>query len=188
MNEAVARLQDELAQAQGREEAHQRLLGAAQADLGALRGKNGEIEGQLGETRLLAHQSLARAVNAETERDNLANELGGSKRLHKSLLRRVKPMIGALRERNAESVKLTATLADFERRFRAYQSEGAETIRVLQDKETHLIAELETERARRVVAEGALAIDRSFRPTESHRRKKDQEREGPPLPGSRPQT
>ena len=43
------------------------------------------------------------------------------------------------------------------------------TIRHLQDKETHLVADLEAERARRVVAEGSLAIDRSFRPSEAHR-------------------
>ena len=53
-----------------------------------------------------------------------------------------------------------------ERRFLTYQSEAGDTIRTLQDRETQLVADLEAERARRVVAEGALAIDRSFRPLE----------------------
>ena len=60
-------------------------------------------------------------------------------------------------------------MADFEKRFATYQAESGATIRHLQDKETHLVADLEAERARRVVAEGSLAIDRSFRPSEAHR-------------------
>ena len=190
-NETVNNLKNDLAQSRGSDEAHQSLLAAAQTAVGDLRRQNGELEGQLSESRLKANQALARADKAEAARDQTANDLAASKRLHQSLLRRVKPMIGALRERNAEGVKLTATLTDFEQRFLAYQTETSEAIRNLQDKETQLVAELETERARRVVAEGSLAIDRSFRPIETHRKRPDSDAEPMDrlqLPGSRRQT
>jgi chromosome segregation ATPase len=172
-NETVGRLKDELAQSIGRDEAHQRLLSAAQADVAALRKQQGDLEAALAESRLDASQLLARAVAGEAARDQVAEDLSTSKRLHQSLLRRVKPMITALRERNAEGVKLASTLAEMERRFLAYQSEAGETINSLQARETQLVADLETERARRVVAEGSLAIDRSFRPIETQRKKSD---------------
>jgi hypothetical protein len=111
-----------------------------------------------------------RAEAAEAGRDQFGKDLEGSKRLHQSLLRRVKPMIAALREKNAESARLSSTLSDIDQRFLTYQSESGDTIRSLQDRETFLVAALETERARRVVAEGALAIDRSFRPIETQKR------------------
>jgi chromosome segregation ATPase len=170
-NETLSRLKDELAQTSSRDEAHQRLLAAAQSDLAALRRRSNELESQLAESQSNLSRILARAETAEAERDHLHSELATSKRLHQSLLRRVKPMISALREKNAESVKLAATLSDFERRFLTYQTETGEAIRTLQERETQLVADLETERARRVVAEGALAIDRSFRPIETQRKK-----------------
>ena len=172
-NENISRLTDDLAQACGRDEAHQRLLVSAQADLAVLRRQRSELETQLAENQSNSVRMLARAESAEATRDAFSNELATSKRLHQSLLRRVKPMISALREKNAESIKLAATLADFERRFFTYQTETGETIRALQEKETQLVADLETERARRVVAEGALAIDRSFRPIEMQRKRTD---------------
>jgi chromosome segregation ATPase len=141
----------------------------------------GDLEAQLAEARLAGGQAGARAAGAEAERDDLAKEVASAKRLHQSLLRRVKPMISALREKNAETLRLAATQSDLERRFHDYQSEAGEAIRALQDKEAQLIADLEAERARRVVAEGALAIDRSFRPTETQRRKLAQESEAPRL-------
>jgi chromosome segregation ATPase len=172
-NETVARLKDELAQANGRDEAHQRLLASAQSELAALRRQCGDLESQLGESRLNASQLLTRAEGSEAARDAMAADLATSKRLHQSLMRRVKPMIAALREKNAESVKLAATLSDMERRFLNYQADAGETIRVLQDREMQLVADLEAERARRVVAEGSLAIDRSFRQTETQRKTPD---------------
>ncbi len=183
-NDTISHLKDDLAQACGRDEAHQRLLAAAQTDLGALRRNRSELETQLAESQTSLAQLLTRTENAESARDALINELSTSKRLHQSLLRRVKPMISALREKNAESIKLSATLGDFERRFFTYQTETGETIRTLQEKETHLVAELETERARRVVAEGALAIDRSFRPIETQRKRNDPDTR-PQAPGNR---
>ncbi len=169
-NETVSRLKDELSQANGRDEAHQRLLVSAQAEIAALRRQAGDLETQLGDSRLNASQLQSRVEAAEAAREAAASDLGTSKRLHQSLLRRVKPMIAALREKNAESVKLATTLADMERRFLTYQSEAGESLRALQDREMQLVADLEAERARRVVAEGALAIDRSFRPTETSRK------------------
>jgi chromosome segregation ATPase len=180
-NETVGRLKEDLAQALGRDEAHQRLLTAAQSETGALRAQVGDLEAQLAEARLAGGQAGARAAGAEAERDDLAKEVASAKRLHQSLLRRVKPMISALREKNAETLRLAATQSDLERRFHDYQSEAGEAIRALQDREAQLIADLEAERARRVVAEGALAIDRSFRPTETQRRKLAQDSEAPRL-------
>lgn len=174
-NETVGRLKDDLGQACGRDEAHQRLLATAQAELATARGRVAELEAQLAETQLAASELMTRTETGEAARDQFANKFALSKRLQQSMLRRVKPMIGALREKNAESVKLNATLADFERRFLTYQSEAGDTIRTLQEKELQLVAELEAERARRVVAEGALAIDRSFRPIEMHRKKNEPE-------------
>ncbi len=172
-NETVGRLKDELSQACGRDEAHQRLLSAAQSDLTALRHRHGDLETDLAESRLNASQLLTRAEAAEAAREQVGEALATSKRLHQSLLRRVKPMIAALRERNAEGVKLAATMSEMERRFLAYQAEAGETIGALQDRETQLVADFETERARRVVAEGSLAIDRSFRPIETQRKRSD---------------
>ena len=97
---------------------------------------------------------MTRAEAAEAARDQNGADLASSKRLHQSLMRRVKPLLMALREKGAESVKLGATLADMERRFLTYQSEAGDMIRALQDRETQLVADLEAERARRVVAEG----------------------------------
>lgn len=174
-NETIGRLQEDLAQACGRDEAHQRLLTTAQSDLSALRRHKSELESALADSGRLANQTLKRAEIAEAARDQVTSDLATSKRLHLSMLRRVKPMISALREKNAETVKLTATLADFERRFLNYQTEAGEAIHSLQEKETQLVADLETERARRVVAEGSLAIDRSFRPIETSRRRTEGE-------------
>jgi chromosome segregation ATPase len=170
-NETVGRLKDELGKANGRNEAHQRLLAAAQTELTTMRERIGLMEAQLSESRLAASEALARAESAEQARDEVAKNFALSKRLQQSMLRRVQPMIGALREKNGENTRLNATLADFERRFAAYQKETGDTIRVQQEKVSALVADLETERARRVVAEGALAIDRSFRPIETNRRK-----------------
>ena len=168
-NEIISRLKEELAQAGGRDEALQRLLSNAQSDTSQLRRQTADLESQLSEMRVKLSQTLARAGGAETARDQLRAEVANSRNLHQSLLRRVKPLIVSLRDKAAESAKLTATLADFEKRFSTYQNETGATIRHLQDKETQLVADLEAERARRVVAEGALAIDRSFRPSDSHR-------------------
>ena len=170
-NETVSRLKDELAQALGRDEAHQNLLAAAQTEASSLRLQNNELDAQLAEVRQGAAQALARAKSAEAERDELRQEAAAAKGLHQSLLRRVKPMISALREKNAEGVRLASTYAELERRFLDCQAESGEAIRLLQDKEAQLVADLETERARRVVAEGALAIDRSFRPIETEKRR-----------------
>jgi chromosome segregation ATPase len=168
-HETVSRLKDELAQAMGRDEALQRLLSGAQSEAGQLRRQHADQESQISELRLKLTQALARAENAETARDQRRGDLATSRNLHQSLLRRVKPLIASLRDKSAESGKLSATLADFEKRFATYQAESGATIRHLQDKETQLVADLEAERARRVVAEGSLAIDRSFRPSEAHR-------------------
>jgi chromosome segregation ATPase len=175
-NETVSRLKDELGQACGRDEAHQRLLAVAQADLTTMRGRCGDLESQLSECQHSLGELLTRAEVGEAGRDQLAKDLATSKRLQQSMLRRVRPMIGALREKNAESEDKATTLANFERRFLAYQTEAGGTIRTLQEKESQLVAELETERARRVVSEGALAIDRSFRPIETHRKKNELEK------------
>jgi chromosome segregation ATPase len=169
-NDTVARLRHDLAQATGRVEAHERLLSSAQADVAGLRRQYGELENVLAGSRLNASQLLTRAEAAEAARDLNGVDLASSKRLHQSLMRRVKPLLMALRDKGAESVKLAATLAEMERRFLTYQSEAGDMIRTLQDRETQLVADLEAERARRVVAEGALAIDRSFRPLEIQRR------------------
>lgn len=71
----------------------------------------------------LAGELLARAESAEQSRDEIAKNLALSKRLQQSMLRRVQPMIGALREKGAESARLSDTLSDFERRFLTYQTE-----------------------------------------------------------------
>lgn len=168
-NESIGRLKDELAQAAGRDEALQRLLSGAQSEAGLLRRQHADQESQISDLRLRLTQALARAESAETARDQRRGDLATSRNLHQSLLRRVKPLIASLRDKAAESAKLSATLADFEKRFSTYQTETGATIRHLQDKETQLVADLEAERARRVVAEGSLAIDRSFRPSEAHR-------------------
>jgi chromosome segregation ATPase len=175
-NQTIIDLRDKLGQAGGLDEARQRLLAAAQADLAALRQQCGELESRLAESQLTASQTQARAESAEAAGEQLTKDLAASKRLHQSLLRRVKPMIAALREKNAESTKLAATLGDFEQRFLTFQTESAEIIRGLQHRETSLVAELEGARARRVVAEGALAVDRSFRPIEMQRISVDREK------------
>ena len=177
-NETIGRLKEELAQAGGRDEALQRLLSAAQQESGQLRRQTGDLESQLSELRVKLSQAQSRAENAESARDQLRADLLGSRNLHQSLLRRVKPLIASLRDKSAERDKLASTLGDFERRFAAYQSETSAAIRHLQDKETQLVADLEAERARRVVAEGSLAIDRSFRPSDAHRARP----EAPALP------
>jgi DNA repair exonuclease SbcCD ATPase subunit len=169
-NQTISELKEKLAQANGLDEAHQRLLTTAQSDLIALRRQNSELEDRLVDRDLVVSQLRTRAESAEQVRDQFGKDLEGSKRLHQSLLRRVKPMIAALREKNAESSRLSSTLGDIDQRFLTYQSESSDTIRSLQDRETFLVAALETERARRVVAEGALAIDRSFRPIETQKR------------------
>jgi len=171
LNEAVSRLKNDLSQALGRDEAHQRLLSAAQSELSALRLQSGELETQLVEARHNAAEASACAAEAEAARDAHAKEAATSKRLNQSLLRRVKPMITALREKNTEGVRLSSAHAELERHFLDYQAEAGDALRNLQDRETQLVADLEVERARRVVAEGALAIDRSFRPTEASRRR-----------------
>ena len=168
-HDSISRLKDELSQAMGRDEALQRLLSGAQSEAGQLRRQHADQESQISELRLKLTQTLARAESAETERDKRRGDLATSRNLHQSLLRRVKPLIASLRDKVAESAKLNTTLADFEKRFATYQAESGATIRHLQDKETQLVADLEAERARRVVAEGSLAIDRSFRPSEAHR-------------------
>ena len=168
-NETISRLKEELAQAGGRDEAFQRLLTAAQSETAHLRRQTGDLEGQLSDMRVKLSQSQARGETAETTRDHMRADLMTSRNLHQSLLRRVKPLIASLRDKAAESAKLGATLADFEKRFATYQAETGASIKYLQDKETQLVAELEAERARRVVAEGSLAIDRSFRPSDAHR-------------------
>jgi chromosome segregation ATPase len=183
LNEAVARLKNDLSQALGRDEAHQRLLSAAQSELSALRLRSGELETQLVEARHNAAEANARAAELEAARDAHAKEAATAKRLNQSLLRRVKPMITALREKNAEGVRLTSAHAELERHFLDYQAEAGDALRNLQDRETQLVADLEVERARRVVAEGALAIDRSFRPTETSRRRSF-ELEGVRIPNS----
>jgi chromosome segregation ATPase len=169
-NQTISDLREKLTQAYGLHEAHQRLLTTAQSDLTALRRQNSELEDRLVDRDLVVSQLRTRAESAEQVRDQFGKDLEGSKRLHQSLLRRVKPMIAALREKNAESSRLSSTLGDIDQRFLTYQSESSDTIRSLQDRETFLVAALETERARRVVAEGALAIDRSFRPIETQKR------------------
>lgn len=186
-NDSISRLNSELAQAEGRDEAHQRLLSAAQADLGSLRNQCGDLGNQLAQAKLTAGQTLVRAQTAEASRDQLAGDLATSKRLHQSLLRRVKPLIDGLRKKNAENIKLERTLADFEKRFETFQSETTESIRVLQDREAALVAELEVERARRVVAQGALAIDREMRTIDTNSLKTDNGTgaNAPPLGGHR---
>jgi chromosome segregation ATPase len=169
-NQTIGDLKEKLAQAHGLDEAHQRLLTAAQTELTSLRRQCGDLEERIADRELMVSQLRARAEAGEAGRDQFGKDLEGSKRLHQSLLRRVKPMIAALREKNAESARLSTTLGDIDQRFLTYQSESGETIRSLQDRETFLVAALETERARRVVAEGALAIDRSFRPIETQKR------------------
>ncbi|HXT07350.1 MAG TPA: hypothetical protein VN715_10485 [Roseiarcus sp.] len=77
----------------------------------------------LSEAQLAAGELLARAESAEQSRDEIAKNLALSKRLQQSMLRRVQPMIGALREKGAESARLSDTLSDFERRFLTYQTE-----------------------------------------------------------------
>ncbi len=168
-NETISRLKEDLAQAGGRDEAFQRLLTASQSETNLLRRQGADLEGQLSEMRIKLSQTQARAQTAESVRDHLRADLMNSRNLHQSLLRRVKPLIASLRDKAAESAKLNSTLTDFERRFATYQVETGASIKHLQDKETQLVAELEAERARRVVAEGALAIDRSFRPSDAYR-------------------
>jgi chromosome segregation ATPase len=170
-NQTIGQLQDQLGHTTGMDEARQRLLTTAQNDLSGLRLQIADLETRYAELRLVADQATAHAAHAETAREELAKDLLTSKRLQQSMLRRVKPLISALREKNGETTKLGATLADLEQRFQRYQLEAGEGLRSLSQKETQLVAELETERARRVVAEGALAIDRSFRPIETQKKR-----------------
>ena len=86
-----------------------------------------------------------------------------TKSQQRNLVRRVKPLIAALREKQVEARKLALQIEDLESRL---DVRGRELEALNLNSETRLralIEELETERSRRILAEGALGLDRDTR-------------------------
>ena len=81
-------------------------------------------------------------------------------------MRRVKPLIAALRQKKTELSQMALRIEDLEGRFDSRRLELESVIEQLQEKMTVLIEDLEAERSRRILAEGALGLDRDKRVAE----------------------
>lgn len=163
----ITELKGQLSQTEGLEQLQRQLLAQSQAEQQSQREKLNSLDRRLAEAELAADQAMQRAANAEAARLRIEKEIASSKKTQKSLLRRVKPLISALRDRTATAAELTAVVAELEERQQAAQRDGQALIEQMQEREAGLVAQLEAERVRRIVSEGALAIDRSLRAGES---------------------
>ena len=110
-------------------------------------------ERQAGETRLIAEQA----------RESALNRLEAAQAAQKRMLKRVTPLIAALREKTEEAGAKTTLVADLESRLEERTRALDAATRSADGRASALTAELETERARRTMAEGALAEGRDRR-------------------------
>jgi crescentin len=159
----VAGLQAQLDQATGVGGVHERLLNEARAELQM---KNDEIkraERRAQEAELAVDHGEQKFRAAEAARDAALVEHATAKAQQKTMLRRVKPLIAALREKQIEARRLELRAQDMESRLEARASEIAALSLNSETRMRALIEELEAERSRRILAEGALSADRDTR-------------------------
>jgi len=165
----VAGLQAQLDQATGIGSVHERLLNEARAELQL---KNDEIkraERRAQEAELAVDHGEQKSRAAEAARDAALVEYATAKAQQKTMLRRVRPLIIALREKQVEARQLGLRMHDMESRLEMRASEFAALSLNSETRMRALIEELEAERSRRILAEGALSADRDSRTSEQDR-------------------
>ena len=159
----VAGLQVQLDQATGIGEVHARLLAEARVELRAGADALKRTERRALEAELAVDQGAQKLQAVEAARDSAHADHAMTKSQQRNLVRRVKPLIAALREKQIEARKLALQIEDLESRL---DVRGRELEALNLNSETRLralIEELEAERSRRILAEGALGLDRDTR-------------------------
>ena len=162
----VAELQSQLDQANGVSGVHERLLAEARIELQT---KNDEIkraERRAQEAELAANHGEHKFKAAEASRDAALLDHASAKAQQKTMLRRVKPLIASLREKHNETSQMALRIQDLNTRLEARSSELATAAASSEARVRALIEELEAERSRRMLAEGALSTDRDARAAE----------------------
>ena len=162
----VAELQSQLDQANGVSGVHERLLAEARIELQT---KNDEIkraERRAQEAELAANHGEHKFKAAEASRDAALLDHASAKAQQKTMLRRVKPLIASLREKHNETSQMALRIQDLDTRLEARASELATAAASSEARVRALIEELEAERSRRMLAEGALSTDRDARAAE----------------------
>ena len=159
----VAGLQAQLDQATGVGGVHERLLGETRAELQAANDELKRTERRALDAEMAAEQNAQRLSAAEAARDSALADHMTTKSQQRNLVRRVKPLIAALREKQIDARRTAMKIEDLEGRL---DVRGRELEASQLNSETRLralIEELEVERSRRILAEGALGADRTKR-------------------------
>jgi hypothetical protein len=165
-NTDVAALRTQLDQATGVAGVHERLLTDVRLELQARSDDLKQTERRALDAELAVEQGAERLLAAEASLGKALADQTKARSQQKTLVRRVKPLIGALREKQNESRQMTLRVEDMESRIEAKGREMIALTEQLEGRLTALTEELEAERSRRVLAEGALGVDRDKRAAE----------------------
>ena len=159
----VAALQTELDKARAVAGVHERLLEELRAEAEGTGDALKQAERRALEAETAADHNHRKLLAAETARDSAQASFAAAKSQQKVLVRRVKPLITALRAKQAEAHQSAERTADLESRLEAKTRETVSLAGALEQRLTSMIAELEAEKSRRILAEGALSSDRHTR-------------------------
>ena len=161
--EQIAALSGKLTHAEAIEAVRERMLQDMQAERANWDERRTAAERSARESELAARQATELRSAAEDAKARAESALADARASQKRMLRRVTPLIGALRERTQEAAARAATIAQLEARLEARAREMNEAIQAADAVASALTAELEDERSRRLVAEAALREDRERR-------------------------
>ncbi len=128
-----------------------------------VKSKNEELrraERRAAEAESAAAQAAEKLKDAQIARAKAeANRVSG-RSMHQTLARRFKPLIQALRAERNDGKQKRAVIADLETRLEHKTHELNLHSRKSEARAAALIAELEAERSRRILLEGALSVNR----------------------------
>ena len=159
----VAGLQAQLDQTTGVGAVHERLLAEVRAELQSRTDELKRAERRALDGEFAVDQGAQKMRAAEAAHDLALADHVLTKSQQKTLVRRVKPLIAALREKQIEARRTALRIEEMEGRL---DVRGRELEALNLNSETRmraLIEELEAERSRRILAEGALGADRDKR-------------------------
>jgi hypothetical protein len=145
---------------------HERLLAELRLELQARNDQLKQTERRALDSAMTAEQSAQKLLAAEAELDKTLAGNISSRAQRRAMMRRVKPLIAALRQKKTELSQMALRIDGLEGRFDSRRLELEAIIEQAQEKMTGLIEDLEAERSRRILAEGALGLDRDKRVAE----------------------
>ena len=159
----IAALTAKLTHAEAIEAVRERILQDLQQDAAEKAALLTGAERAARESDLSARQADEMRQAADKARENAESQLAAVRASQKRMLARVSPLIAALRERTNVANSRAAMIVELETRLEARVREAGGAMHMAEARTTMLTAELETERSRRLLAEGALNDDRARR-------------------------